>query len=153
MQLNLLIAEAPMIEPPADLDALLGLRVSLRPPVEQRLIDTPAMGGRADGSTPARLLPDQNDPAPIGARLEQWGLVRRIGTTFALSHSRLADVVLSRPADVAMRDRYDRAAVVFDRPDVPLEVRAYLALRGQPDMSAFVTAEEAAQLRLARGDD
>ncbi|HEY4116941.1 MAG TPA: protein kinase, partial [Byssovorax sp.] len=134
---------------PDQLPELFVAAASLLTPSERRLAQALALVGAAPPDAVAEIADVEAADAAI-ARLVDVGLARLRGQLVEVAHAGFGGVVLAGIPVGALATYHARAAAALV--EAPRERAAFHALRGEVDLAGFLLGEQAARLRIARGD-
>ena len=138
-------------ERPASLRDLVELRVLALAPALRRTLLAIAVLGKGSLDELAALAPRPDDLEESLRPLADVGFIEVHAGCVAVTHPLFARVALTTAPAGATADLHARRAETLLH-DERLELRAYHAVRGNPDFEAFLLVEESARLRLLRGD-
>jgi tetratricopeptide (TPR) repeat protein len=134
---------------PATLRELLKARAGLLPEAHLRALQSIA-GGAFGAIAAAMTDPDELEEA-LGP-LCDTGFVWIDRNVAALSHAVVGEVVLEKMPPDLLAATHARVAEALQSTRDRVELRAYHAVRGKVSLDTFLLLEEAAGLRLMRGD-
>lgn len=142
--------------PPAKLAHLMEWRIRSLPAAQRRALQTVAVHGA--GSTAilmaAAARPEEFEGAAaalIDAGMLDWDPT--IEEVLRLSHPMLGVIALNVAPRGAVAELHTRAAESLAGAPLSVELQAYHALRGRPDLESFMLVEESARLRQHIGDE
>jgi len=119
---------------------------------ERRILQTVALTGGSPPAALASTLPRPDDIDEALKSLVEGGFVDAQQDLVLATHAKFGAVALAMAPLGAVTELHTRAAEeLAGRRDL-VELRAYHALRGEPDLGAFLLAEESVRLRASRGD-
>jgi serine/threonine-protein kinase len=142
--------------PPAKLAHLMEWRIRGLPAAQRRALQTVAVHGA--GSTAilmaAAARPEEFEGAAaalIDAGMLEWDPT--VEEVLRLSHPMLGAIALNVAPRGAVAELHTRAAESLVGAPLSVELQAYHALRGRPDLESFMLVEESARLRQQIGDE
>jgi hypothetical protein len=142
--------------PPGKLAHLMEWRIRSLPAAQRRALQTVAVHGA--GSTAilmaAATRPEEFEGAAaalIDAGMLEWDPT--IEEVLRLSHPMLGAIALNVAPRGAVAELHTRAAESLVGAPLSVELQAYHALRGRPDLESFMLVEESARLRQQIGDE
>ena len=140
------------LSPAENLRELIERRVRALSPPQRRALFGVAALGRASSAELAAVL-GEAVPNNALAILTDSGLLRSQGGAFEPSHAAYGRIALGLAPAEARAELHVRAADrLADRTD-SVELQAFHAVMGRPDVEAFLLVDEAARLRRLRGDN
>ena len=139
--------------PPSTLAELVDAIVCGLPALQRRVVQAVAVLGGATVTSLSAVLPRPEGIAEaVGELVEEGILVSRRGE-LRIAHSIFGRIALESAPSGALEELHQRAAALLANAPQSLELRAYHAVRGRPDLQAFMLLEESARKRTERGDD
>lgn len=138
--------------PPATLRDLIKARAELLSPSQVRVLQSIAItGGGALGAIASAMTDPDELQAALGPLCDR-GFVWIDRNVAALSHAVMGEVVLEKMAPERLAEVHTRVAGALQQTRDLVELRAYHAVRGKASLDTFLLLEEAAGLRMMRGD-
>ena len=138
--------------PPSTLNGLIEWRIQLLASAQLRALQAAAVRGTTSVEGLLELLGPCADALGALAVLVDLGLMVIENGRIRATHQIIADTALSLAPTGAIERLHQRAAELLERAQAPVELYAYHAIRGVPDVGAFLMVEECARLRELRGD-
>jgi serine/threonine-protein kinase len=140
--------------PPRTLAETVEARVRRLSASELLLLQSASLVGRASLDDLLRVVPRREGVRGTAARLTAAGyLVETDDGALAPRHSIHARVALRLVPKATATELHARAADLLSERRAPVELCAFHAIRGRPDLDAFLMIEECARLRTQHGDD
>jgi serine/threonine protein kinase/tetratricopeptide (TPR) repeat protein len=138
--------------PPEGLGALIAARIQRLSPGALRTLELLAVTGGGALSTLASMTAFRDDLHAELRTLSEAGLAWTDGNIAALSHMSFGSIVLGASADGAIAELHAAAAKALRGSRDLVELCAYHAIRGEVTIDSFLLIEQAANLRMVRGD-
>jgi serine/threonine protein kinase len=137
---------------PPRLADLVEWRLRMLSAVELRVVQALAVVGSWSVDALGAIVAVREDIRQVLPGLERAGLIATRGDSVALQHLIFGHVALALAPRSAVADLHLRAAEALAGTRGRVELRAYHAIRGRPDIEAFLLVEESARRRMGNGD-
>jgi serine/threonine-protein kinase len=144
--------EEPKESAPRGLAEIARRRLDALSPANRRALQAVAVVGASTLEELGRLTERPQGLEAAVDELVKAGLLRRHDATIRLAHALFGRFVLDTMPTGALARIHLRAAAALEGSEQATELRAYHAIRGNPDFEAFMLVEQAATLRNQRGD-
>jgi hypothetical protein len=146
-------AEAPDEEVPHGLLPVVQARLFALPPAHRRMLQATAVVGACTLAELVALTGRPEGAEDALRELEAAGFLDVHGGVMRLTHGLFVQVVLDTAPAGAIQQIHTRAADALVGKPYVLELRAFHAIRGRPDLEAFVLLDRTAVMRTSWGDE
>ncbi len=117
-----------------------------------RAIQAVSVTGATSVENMLALLGSGGDVVKAVTGLVDMGLLSLHNGMVSVTHQIIADTALRLAPTGAIESLHSKAADLLEESGGSTELYAYHAIRGRPDLGAFLVVEECARLRQSRGD-